>query len=104
MPEVAPSRKISGVVRGSREALIMTSGAAGNRKPKKNIINTMSSTRLKGKKMIPNRFPCHCCHKPDTVYWLEKRQTFICGNCMKTFDRAIIAARNGMAAEQLSFC
>ena len=56
------------------------------------------------KNTASNRFPCHCCHKKASVYWLEKRQTFICENCMKTFDRAIIARRNGMAAEQLSFC
>lgn len=85
-------------------AIDQPAGAAGNRGLKKNIIITMSSARTRGRQAIPNRFPCHCCHKPDSVYWLEKRQTFICGNCMKTFDRAIIAARNGMAAEQLSFC
>ena len=50
------------------------------------------------------RYPCHCCHKKATVYWSEKRQCFICENCLKTFDRAVIAARNDMTAEQLTLC
>ncbi|MHB9112649.1 MAG: hypothetical protein ACYC4D_08525 [Thermoleophilia bacterium] len=50
------------------------------------------------------RYPCHCCHKKATVSWSEKRQSFICENCLKTFDRAVIAARNDMTVEQLTLC
>ncbi|MHB8793572.1 MAG: hypothetical protein ACYC6O_09595 [Thermoleophilia bacterium] len=50
------------------------------------------------------RYPCHCCHKKATVSWSEKRQSFICQNCLKTFDRAVIAARNDMTMEQLTLC
>ncbi|MHB1324884.1 MAG: hypothetical protein ACYDGS_04225 [Thermoleophilia bacterium] len=50
------------------------------------------------------RYPCHCCHKKETVGWSEKRQCFICENCLKTFDAAVIARRNGMTAEQLTLC
>ncbi|MBI5871181.1 MAG: transposase [Actinobacteria bacterium] len=49
-------------------------------------------------------FPCHCCHKKATVSWSEKRNGFICSNCLKTFDRAVIAARNDMTTEQLTLC
>jgi hypothetical protein len=56
------------------------------------------------KKTPANRYPCHCCHKAAAVYWSEKRQCFICENCLKTFDRAVIAKRNGLAVEQLSLC
>ena len=56
------------------------------------------------KKPASRRFPCHCCHKQGVVYWSEKRQSFICENCLKTFNQEIIAKRNGMAVEQLSFC
>jgi hypothetical protein len=50
------------------------------------------------------KFPCHCCHKKDSLQWSEKRQSYICENCLKTFDPAIVARRNGMALEQLSLC
>ncbi len=50
------------------------------------------------------RYPCHCCHKKASIYWSEKRQSFICENCLKTFDAAVIARRNGMTAEQLTHC
>jgi len=50
------------------------------------------------------RYPCHCCHKKATVSWSEKRQGYMCANCLKTFDRAVIAARNDMNAEQLTLC
>ena len=56
------------------------------------------------KKTKKNRYPCHCCHKPDAIYWHEQRECFICENCLKTFDRAVIAKRNRIEAEQLSFC
>jgi transposase len=61
----------------------------------------VSETSLK---IMPSRYPCHCCHKKAAVYWSEKRQSFICENCLKTFDRAVIAKRNGLAVEQLTFC
>jgi hypothetical protein len=51
-----------------------------------------------------SRFPCHCCHKKDAIYWSDKRQCFICENCLKTFDRAIIARRNDITVEQLTLC
>ena len=50
------------------------------------------------------RYPCHCCHKKAVIYWSEKRQCFICENCLKTFDAAIIARRNDMTLEQLTLC
>ncbi|MHB0866631.1 MAG: hypothetical protein ACYC6B_03570 [Thermoleophilia bacterium] len=53
---------------------------------------------------IPTRYPCHCCHKQEAVYWSQKRDSFICGNCLKTFDRAVIASRNGPAAQQMTLC
>lgn len=56
------------------------------------------------KKGTVNRYPCHCCNKKDAVYWSDKRQGFICENCQKVFDSAIIARRNGLAVEQLSLC
>lgn len=56
------------------------------------------------KKDIANRYPCHCCNKKDVVYWSDKRQSFICENCQKSFDSAIIAHRNGITVEQLSLC
>lgn len=56
------------------------------------------------KKTTVGRYPCHCCHKNGVVYWSEKRQSFICDNCMKTFDSAVIAKRNGLAVEQLTLC
>ena len=62
----------------------------------------MSTT--KDKKTSTQRYPCHCCHKQGVVYWSERRQSFICENCLKTFNQEIIAKRNGMAVEQLSFC
>lgn len=58
----------------------------------------------KGKTDSVNRYPCHCCRKKDTVSWSEKRQGFVCDNCQKVFDRAVIARRNGVTAEQLSLC
>lgn len=56
------------------------------------------------KKIATGRYPCHCCHKKDSISWSDKRQSFICDNCLKTFDPAIIARRNGMAVEQLTLC
>jgi len=56
------------------------------------------------KKTTPGRYPCHCCHKKESVSWSQKRQCFICDNCLKTFDAAIIARRNGMLVEQLTLC
>jgi transcription elongation factor Elf1 len=50
------------------------------------------------------RYPCHCCNKKDVVAWSDKRQSFICENCQKVFDSAVIAHRNGVDVEQLSFC
>jgi len=58
----------------------------------------------KGKKRDTVRYPCHCCHKKASVSWSEKRQSFICENCLKTFDRAVIAARNDLILEQLTLC
>lgn len=62
----------------------------------------MSASRER--KGTVNRYPCHCCRKKDTVYWSEKRQGFVCENCQKVFDRAVIARRNGVTTEQLSLC
>lgn len=56
------------------------------------------------KKIIPSRYPCHCCHKQEAVYWSIKRDSFMCENCFKTFDRAVIVSRNGPAAQQLTLC
>lgn len=53
---------------------------------------------------ITQRYTCHCCHKRASIYWAEKRQTFICDNCKKTFDAAVIARRNDMTLEQLTLC
>ncbi|MHB1361559.1 MAG: hypothetical protein ACYCW5_03035 [Thermoleophilia bacterium] len=53
---------------------------------------------------VNQRYPCHCCHKKAAIYWSEKRRCFICENCLKTFDPAIIAARNDMTLEQLTLC
>ncbi len=57
-----------------------------------------------GKDMSRQKYPCHCCNKQGAVYWSEKRRSFICGNCLKTFDKAIIARRHGIPAEQLTLC
>lgn len=56
------------------------------------------------KNSLTHRYPCHCCHKSAAVLWNDKRQCFICDNCLKTFDRAVIAARHGLAVEQLTLC
>ncbi len=53
---------------------------------------------------LSGHYPCHCCHKKATVHWSEKRQCFICDNCLKTFDWAVIARRNDMTMEQLTLC
>jgi uncharacterized Zn ribbon protein len=66
------------------------------------FISDMSTST--DKKPTTRRYPCHCCNKQGAVYWSEKRQSFICENCLKTFNQEIIARRNGMAVEQLSFC
>ncbi|MFA5801613.1 MAG: hypothetical protein WC911_03965 [Thermoleophilia bacterium] len=50
------------------------------------------------------RYTCHCCHKRASIYWSDKRLTFICDNCKKTFDAAVIARRNDMTLEQLTLC
>ena len=50
------------------------------------------------------RYNCHCCHKRASISWSEKRQTFICENCKKTFDAAVIARRNDTTLEQLTLC
>lgn len=56
------------------------------------------------KKTAVGRYTCHCCHKKDAISWSDKRHTFMCENCLKTFDPAIIARRNGVAVEQLTLC
>jgi len=61
-------------------------------------------SELKESQKTSARYPCHCCHKKAVIYWSEKRQCFICENCLKTFDRAIIARRNDIALEQLTLC
>ncbi|MHB8143658.1 MAG: hypothetical protein ACYDGX_08370 [Thermoleophilia bacterium] len=60
--------------------------------------------RLSKQKSATHRYPCHCCHKPAAIVWHDKRQCFLCENCLKTFDSAIIASRNGLAVEQLTLC
>jgi DNA-directed RNA polymerase subunit M/transcription elongation factor TFIIS len=76
----------------------------GKNHPAKNKYTDSIMNTAKEKIPTSQRFPCHCCHKQGAVYWSEKRQSFICENCLKTFDQAIIARRNGMAVEQLSLC
>ena len=61
-------------------------------------------TKSASKDKAATRYPCHCCHKPAAIYWHEKRQCFICENCLKTFDSAVIAKRNGSADVQMSLC
>jgi hypothetical protein len=66
--------------------------------------NMCTMSTLTTEKSTSPRYPCHCCHKPESVYWSQKRSSFICENCLKTFDRAVIAKRNGLAVEQLTLC
>ncbi len=77
--------------------------AAGRRAGKPHRPQNCIQVSTETQKTAPSqRYPCHCCRKPASVYWSEKRRCFICENCLKTFDLAVIAKRNGLAAEQLS--